>query len=134
MNPYKVDFNLRPPVTIIRGDTGSGKTLFCQWLKLQKRLPENRAKYKNVILMDHGSDIQDIVGKKGKLFVVDNADFLLENATDIVEHIATDYDNNYLIICRRAYDFDASPNHYATIVETDGLFTLDYRFNVAGWY
>jgi len=133
MKPYIVDFKLRPRVTIIRGDTSSGKSLFYQWLLVQKQLPENKEKYSNIVLLNHTSDIRDIVGKEGKLFVIDNADLLLEDAPDMVGHIAADYPNEYLIICRRAYDFDASPNHYATIKEVRGVFTLNYQFDVEGW-
>ena len=134
MKPYSVDFELRPPITIIQGDSSSGKSLFYQWLDAQRRLPENKEIYENVVLLNYSSEINDIVEKKGKLFVIDNADVLLYDAPDMVEHIAMDYDNQYLIICRRPYNFGISPNHYATIVEHDNQFTLNYEFDEDGWY
>ena len=134
MEPYGVDFELRPPITIIQGDSSTGKTLFYQWLDAWRRLPENKEKYANVVLLNHSSEINDILGKVGKLFVIDNADILLCDTPDVVEHISLDYDNQYVIICRRPYNFGMSPNHYATIVESDNKFTLSYEFNVDGWY
>ena len=134
MEPYAVDFELRPPITIIQGNSSSGKTLFCQWLDVQRRLPENKDKYSHVVLLNYSSDINDISGKKGKLFVIDNADILLYDSPHMVDHIALDYDNQYIVICRRPYNFGMSPNHYATIIERDNIFTLNYEFNMDGWY
>ena len=134
MKPYTIDFEFRPPITVIQGDSSTGKSLFFQWLDAQRRLPENKEKYANVTLLNHSSDINDILGKTGKLFIIDNADILLYDVPEIVEHISLDYKNQYVIICRRPYNFGISPNHYAVIVEKDNLFTLQYDFNVEGWY
>jgi len=134
MGNYVIDFELRPPVTIIGGDTGTGKSLFWRWLTVQVKLPENRNIFEDIKLLNFSSDIDDIVNKKNRLFVIDQADVLLQGSPDIVEHIALDVDNEYVIMCRSSFDFDVSPNHYATIVEANGVFTLNYRFNVKGWY
>jgi len=134
MKPYRVDFELRPPITIIQGDSCIGKSLFYQWFDVQRRLPENKEKYADVVLMNRSSDIKDVLGKTGKLFVIDNADVLLCDTPDIVKHIALNYDNQYVIICRRPFNFGMSPNHYATIVEQGNQFTLNYDFNMDGWY
>jgi len=134
MKPYIIDFELRPPITIIQGNSSTGKSLFYQWFDAQRRLPENKEKYANVILLNYSSEINDIAGKTGKLFVIDNADILLYDMPNIVEHIALDYDNQYVIISRRPYNFGMSPNHYATIIESNNRFTLNYEFNVEGWY
>ena len=128
IHPYKIDFELCPPITVIKGHSGSGKSLFLYWMNIQKRLPENKDKYSNIIMMNQESDIRDILGKQGKLFIIDNADVLFKDVADIIEHIASDRDNNYLIMCRRSYDFDISPNHFAIITENSGVFTLHYRF------
>ena len=60
MGNYVVDFELRPPVTILGGDTGTGKSLFWRWLTVQVKLPENRNKLKNIKLLNYSSDIDDI--------------------------------------------------------------------------
>jgi len=133
VNGYKFDFKLRPPITIIWGDTGSGKSFFGQMLSLYKSLPENIESYSNIELFNYNSKIETILIQTGKLFVIDNADFLLQNKPNIVEHISVDYNNNYVIIARCSFNFGVSPNHYATIIEKDKIFTLDYQFNVEGW-
>ena len=134
LDSYTVDFDLRPPITIIRGNTGSGKSLFWQWFGDQKDLPENSAKYANIEFLNQRSDTSSIIGKTGKIFIIDNADILFRKHPEVVEHIALDRDNQYVIMCRRVYDLDVSPNHYAVVAENDNIFTLQYQSSVEGWY
>jgi len=75
MKSYVFDFDLRPPITVIHGNAPSGKSLFWQWLAVQKQLPENKRKYADVVLLNYLSDVRDIINKKDKLFVIDNTDF-----------------------------------------------------------
>jgi len=132
---YMFDFELRPRATIISGDTGSGKSFFCHCLKEASNDPENRGRFSNFVLFEHNlEDIESIRQKKDKVIIIDNADRLLADNAGLIEHIATDYDNQYIIIGRRLYDIDVSPNHHATVKEKDGKFTLDYKWNVPGWY
>jgi len=133
VNGYKFDFNLRPPVTVIWGDTSSGKSFFWQMLSMYKYLPENCESYSNIELLGYNSKIENVLTQTGKLFVIDNADTLLQDKPNVVEHITVDYNNNYVIMSRCSFNFGVSPNHYATIVEKDKLLTLDYQFNVKGW-
>ena len=133
VNGYKFDFDLRPPVTVIWGDSSSGKSFFWQMLSLYKSLPENSESCSNIELLNYSSKIETVLTQTGKLFIIDNADALLQDKPDIAEHISVDYGNNYVIMGRCAFNFGVSPNHYAVILEENKVFTLHYEFNVKGW-
>jgi len=134
MKAYTFSFELRPPITVVDGDSGVGKSLFWRCLLAIKQLPEYKNKYTDVILMNRDTDIKTILGSKDKLFVIDNGDILFDEAPEVVEFISLDALNQYIIMCRCDYNFEISPNHYANIVEVDNKFTLSYEFNLRGWY
>ena len=93
---FEVDFSLEANVTFIIGDSGTGKSAvfsFLQELAAEdKRIRclnylDQKKKYRNTIKQS-----------KGKLFIIDNADILLDD--DMRWHIVTDSQNQYIIIGR----------------------------------
>ena len=135
MKPYFVDLELRPQITVVKGFSGSGKSLICGWLAIQKMLPENTGIYDHVVIFNYlSSNIGTMTALNSKLIVIDNADILLENQPRLLNHIASDMSNQYLIMARCPLDLGLSPNYYATLVEEGKRFSLDYRFSVKGWY
>lgn len=95
---YDVDFNIEQNITFIVGDSGVGKSAvfsFLQelsaeqkWIKCFNYLNQNQG-YKSAIKR---------TTKNGKLFVIDNADILLDD--DMRQYIASDLNNQYIIIGR----------------------------------
>ena len=93
---YEVDFVIETNITFIIGDSGTGKSAVFSFLQeLAAENPDIRCfnyldqkkRYKTTIKQS-----------KGKLFIIENADILLDD--DMRWYIATDAENQYIIIGR----------------------------------
>lgn len=93
---FVVDFNFTNNVTILTGDSGTGKTASFSFIK------ECMALNSDIICLnylDYQKDIGAMIkSAEKKLIVIDNADVLLDD--DIRKYIAVDDKNQYLIIGR----------------------------------
>lgn len=109
---FVVDFKFTNNLTILTGDSGTGKTALFSFIK------ECMAINPNIICLnylDYQKNISNIIkSAEGKLIVIDNADILLDD--DIRKYIALDDKNQYLIIGRNP------KNLFAT---KENLFELD---------
>jgi len=93
---YEVDFILEGNVTFIVGDSGTGKSAVFSFL--QELAAQNKT-IKCYNYLDKKSNYKTAIKKaKGKLFIIDNADILLDDA--MRWHIATDGENQYILIGR----------------------------------
>ena len=93
---YEVDFILEANITFIVGDSGTGKSAVFSFL--QELAAENkRIKCYNYLDKKAGYKAA-IKNTKGKLFIIDNADILLDD--EIRWYIATDGKNQYILIGR----------------------------------
>lgn len=93
---FSVDFKLDNNITFIKGDSGVGKSAVFTFIK------ELAAEQKKIRCFNY-LDIQTnyktaIKNSKGKLFVIDNADLLLNDK--MREYIAHDSNNQYIIFGR----------------------------------
>lgn len=93
---FIVDFKFTNNITILTGDSGTGKTASFSFIK------ECMALNPDIICLnylDYQKNILSILkSEEGKLIVIDNADVLLGD--DIRKYIALDDKNQYLIIGR----------------------------------
>ena len=93
---FVVDFNFINNITILTGDSGTGKTASFSFIK------ECMALNSDIICLnylDYQKDIGAMIkSAEKKLIVIDNADVLLDD--DIRKYIAVDDKNQYLIIGR----------------------------------
>lgn len=93
---YEVDFVFENNITFINGDSGVGKSAVYSFL--QELATENK-KIKCFNYLDKNKRYTSTIKQsKDKLFVIDNADILLNN--EIRQYIALDYKNQYVIIGR----------------------------------
>lgn len=93
---FIVDFTFTNNITILTGDSGTGKTAAFSFVK---ECMVVNPKILCLNYLDYKKDIKDIIGKQeGKLIVIDNADILLDN--DTRKYISLDDRNQYLIIGR----------------------------------
>ena len=93
---FMVDLEIRSNVTFITGDSGTGKSAVFSFLQ-ELSSEDERIICFNYI--DHNKDCKDTILKaKGKLFIIDNADILLDD--EIRQYIAMDTENQYVIIGR----------------------------------
>lgn len=93
---FIVDFTFTNNITILTGDSGTGKTVTFSFIK------ECTAVNPDILCLnylDYQKNIKEIVSKaEGKLIVIDNADVLLDD--DTRKYISLDDKNQYLIIGR----------------------------------
>ena len=93
---YDVDLLLDNNITFINGDSGVGKSAVFSFI--QEMMIENK-NIRCLNYLDENKNYKNIIKRsKGKLFVIDNADLLLDDK--LREYIALDYKNQYVIIGR----------------------------------
>lgn len=109
---FIVDFKFTNNITILTGDSGTGKTASFSFIK------ECMAINPNIICLnylDYYKDINNIIKMaEGKLIVIDNADILLDD--DIRKYISLDDKNQYLIIGRNPKNLFATKENLFELV------------------
>ena len=99
-------------MTFITGDSGTGKSAVFSFLQ-ELSSEDGRIVCFNYI--DRNKGCKDTILKaKGKLFIIDNADILLDD--EIRQHIAMDTENQYIIIGR---------NPTGLLLSYDEIYKLD---------
>ena len=131
----KFNLVLRGRIIIVPGKTSNGKTLICTLLSKLKNQPQYAKDYENLVMVNYTLPDSDIIKKlKGKLIIIDNADIVLAGKDDLVQHIALDRNNQYIIFGRSSFELGLSPNYYAELREEDLKFTLHYEYDTKGWF
>ena len=93
---YVVDLIIEANVTFIVGDSGTGKSAVFSFL--QEFAAENKS-IKCYNYLDKKTGYKSAIKKSnGKLFIIDNADIMLDDA--LRWYIATDVKNQYILIGR----------------------------------
>jgi predicted ATP-binding protein involved in virulence len=96
---FIVDFTFKNNITILMGDSGTGKTAAFSFI--QECMAIN-SKILCLNYLDYQKNIQEIIrDAEGKLIVIDNADILLDDYTR--KYISLDDKNQYLIIGRNLF-------------------------------
>ena len=125
---FDVDLQLEYNITFITGDSGTGKSAVFSFLE------EMAAEQKDIKCFNYLDKTKNyksaIKQSKGKLFIIDNADLLLDNS--IREYIAMDGLNQYIIIGRNPTGLQLSQDEIYDLCSTeiDGriIFTLQKAF------
>ena len=93
---YEVDCNLEFNITFITGDSGTGKSAVFSFLQ-EMAAEDKRLRCLNYL--DLKKNYKNMIKQsKRKLFIIDNADLLLDD--DLRWYIAMDSQNQYIIIGR----------------------------------
>ena len=93
---FEVDLLLENNITFISGESGIGKSAVYSFIE-ELATEDKRIKCFNYLDYQKGYK-NSIKRSKGKLFVIDNADILLDD--NIRSYIALDNNNQYIIIGR----------------------------------
>ena len=114
---FVVDFTFTNNITILMGDSGTGKTATFSFIR------ECMAVNPQILCLDnydYQKDIKKLVSSEsGKLIVIDNADILLDD--DTRKYISMDHKNQYLIIGRNPKNlFTTSDNLFELVSENKG--------------
>lgn len=118
---FVLDFEFTNNITILTGDSGTGKTASFSFIK------ECMALNPDIMCLnylDYQKNIGDILRNvEKKLIVIDNADILLDEATR--KYIALDDKNQYLIIGRNPKNlFATKENLFELVSEKQGEQTM----------
>ncbi len=111
---YIIDFQLESNVTFITGDSGTGKSAVFSFLN-EYSAEDGRLRCINYTNRNTRYS-NAIRNSKGKLFVIDNADILLDER--LRHDMAFDTQNQYIIIGR---------NPSGLLLSTDEIYELDSR-------
>lgn len=110
---YIIDLKLESNITFITGDSGTGKSAVYSFLE-EYASEDNRIRCFNYL--DHNKRYRtSITNSKGKLFVIDNADILLNDR--MRQRIALDSANQFIIIGR---------NPTGLLLSQDEIYELDH--------
>lgn len=114
---FIVDFIFKNNITILMGDSGTGKTAAFSFIRECMAV---NPKLLCLNYLDYQKNIKDIVShSEGKLIVIDNADILLDD--DTRKYISLDDKNQYLIIGRNPKNlFATKENLYELASEKIG--------------
>ena len=111
---FIVDFEFTNNITILTGDSGTGKTASFSFIR------ECAALNPDILCLnylDYQKDIREIISQvERKLIVIDNADILLDD--DTRKHISLDGKNQYLIIGRNPGNLFAAKENLFELVSS----------------
>lgn len=109
---FVVNFTFTNNITILMGDSGTGKTAAFSFIK------ECMAINPNIFCLDYfdyQKNVREIICQvRGKLIVIDNADILLDD--DTRKYISLDDKNQYLIIGRNPRNLFATKENLFELV------------------
>ena len=132
----KFKLELYGTVTIVKGNSGIGKSLMCEIARqMKKSRPKKDLKIEIFDLTNKKDFSIEILSKyKNRLIIVDDANFLVYG--DILKYILMDDDNYYILFRRDNYDVKLSPNYYASLSDDkkNGIFELKYECSNKRWY
>lgn len=125
---YYVDMHVDSNVILIIGNSGDGRSVVFSFLQ-ELSTEDKRIRCFNYI--DYNARYKSsIKNSKGKLFVIDNADILLDD--NMRKYIATDTNNQYILIGRNPTGLFLTQDNIYELVNsnTDGkvVFTLMKAF------
>lgn len=114
---FVVDFTFHNNITILMGDSGTGKTASFSFIRECMAV---NPKILCLNYLDYQKDIKALISREeGKLIVIDNADILLND--DTRKYISLDDKNQYLIIGRNPKNlFATKENLYELVSEQVG--------------
>ncbi len=113
--PFSYSLSFADRITLVRGDSATGKTYLYQMLEDLKMTKE----YQKLKLFNYKSEEFHSSLKKcrDKFVVIDNADLLLDDADR--NFINFDSSNQYMLFARNCDGLNLSTNSFVVLDETD---------------
>ena len=117
---FVVDFTFTNNITILMGDSGTGKTATFSFIR------ECMAVNSKILCLDnydYQKDIKEIISQtEGKLVVIDNADILIDD--DIRRFINFEFSNQYMLFLRNCDGLNVSDKSFKILHLEDKKITL----------
>lgn len=109
---FVVNFTFTNNITILTGDSGTGKTAAFSFIKECMAI---NPKIFCLDYFDYQKNVKEIIGQvNGKLIIIDNADILLDD--DTRKYISLDDKNQYLIIGRNPRNLFTTKENFFELV------------------
>ena len=126
----KYYLELRGKITIIDGNSGTGKTLLANEIyylkKNDKRLTGIDAD--NISLITSN---EDSITDEEVLYILDRADMFLDN--EMCDRICDCSKARFLIFARGSYNLGVSPNYFGEFQKKEDVIYIVYDFNEKWW-
>ena len=112
-NPFRYELQFESRITLVRGDSATGKTYLYQLLEDVKQLEE----YRDIRLLNYKSDDFHTTLKSyhDKFIVIDNADILLDDEDK--RFINFEKSNQYLLFLRNCDGLNVSAHSFTVLEE-----------------
>lgn len=113
VTPFEYDLSFTDRITLVRGDSATGKTYLYQMLEDVKQMEE----YRSIRLFNYQSDDFHISLQvcRNRFIVIDNADTIL--AEEDKKFIIFEKSNQYLLFLRNCDGLNVSANSFTVLHE-----------------
>ena len=120
---------LRPRITVVTGDTSTGKTYLVNSLMNEKKVAAQLGTdtFINVFIFDKELP-EDIEG----LVIIDKGDLVCSK--ELCEHIRDTKNLHFLIFARGVIDLKLSPNYFGEFKLENDVVTIEYEFSERLWF
>ena len=119
--PFLYDLEFDDRITLVGGDSGTGKTVLYEMLE-DIRLTDE---YKSIKLFNYKSDnlIESIKQCRDSFIVVDNADILIND--EVRRFINFEFSNQYMLFLRNCDGLNVSDKSFKVLELADNKITLE---------
>ena len=120
-DPFLYDLELDDRITLVGGDSGTGKTVLYEMLE-DIRLTDE---YSSIKLFNYKSDdfLEAIKQCRDSFIVIDNADILMND--DIRRFINFEFSNQYMLFLRNCDGLNVSDKSFKVLKLVDNKITLE---------
>ena len=120
-DPFSYDLTFDDRITLVGGDSASGKTVLYGMLE-DLRLTDE---YKAIKLFNYKSDnlLESIKQCKGNFIVMDNADILVDD--DVRKFINFEFSNQYMLFLRNCDGLNVSDKSFKVLKFEQNRITLE---------
>ena len=119
--PFSYDLVFDDRITLVGGDSGTGKTVLYEMLEDLRFTDE----YKAIKLFNYKSDnlLETIKQCRDSFIVIDNADILIDD--DIRRFINFEFSNQYMLFLRNCDGLNVSDKSFKVLILEDNRITLE---------
>ena len=120
-DPFSYDLMFDDRITLVGGDSGTGKTVLYEMLE-DLRLTDQ---YKAIKLFNYKSDnlLEAVKQCRDNFIVIDNADILIDD--DIRRFINFEFSNQYMLFLRSCDGLNVSDKSFKVLKLEDNRITLE---------
>ena len=119
--PFSYDLVFEDRITLVGGDSGTGKTVLYEMLEDLKLTDE----YHAIKMFNYKSEniLENLEGCRYNFIVIDNADILIDD--DIRRFINFEFSNQYMLFLRNCDGLNVSDKSFKVLKLEDNKITLE---------